>query len=95
MKRIIAMSFFLVFDVSCGDSEAPSENNVTFDLVGFEFYNEFIPCVGGSDFNQENVDKMMKGWRSLNISDDLLTSIFLVSISGRTFSLRLKVAIPR
>ena len=72
MKKIITMSFFLVFTVSCGQSEAPSGNNLTFDVVGVEFYNEFIPCVGGSDFNQENVDKMMKGWRSLNISDDLL-----------------------
>ena len=45
---------------------------MTFDVVGVQFYNEFIPCVGGSDFNQENVDKMMKGWRALNISDDLL-----------------------
>ncbi len=72
MKKIITLSFFLVFVVSCGQSEAPSENNVTFDLVGVEFYNEFIPCVGGSDFNQENVAKMMQGWRSLNISDDLL-----------------------
>ena len=66
------MSFLLVFIVSFGQPEATSENHVTFDLVGFEFYNEFIPCVGGPDFNQENVDKMMKGWRSLNISDDLL-----------------------
>ena len=66
------MSFFLIFVVSCGQSEAPNGNNLTFDVVGVEFYNEFIPCVGGSDFNQENVDKMMKGWRSLNISDDLL-----------------------
>ena len=72
MKKIITMSFFLVFTVSCGQSEAPSGNNLTFDVVGVEFYNEFIPCVGGSDFNQESVDKMMKGWRSLNISDDLL-----------------------
>ncbi|HAH67922.1 MAG TPA: hypothetical protein DCL68_05265 [Gammaproteobacteria bacterium] len=72
MKKIITMSFFLVFTVSCGQSEAPSGNNLTFDVVGVEFYNEFIPCVGGEDFNQENVDKMMKGWRSLNISDDLL-----------------------
>jgi len=72
MKKIIVMSFLLVFIVSFGQPEATSENHVTFDLVGFEFYNEFIPCVGGPDFNQENVDKMMKGWRSLNISDDLL-----------------------
>ena len=72
MKKIIMMSFLLVFTVSCGQSEAPSGNDITFDVVGVEFYNEFIPCVGGVDFNQENVDKMMKGWRSLNISNDLL-----------------------
>ena len=69
MKKIITLSLALVFVVSCGQSEAPTENNVTFDLVGVEFYNEFIPCVGGADFNQENVDEMMKGWRSLNVSD--------------------------
>ena len=72
MKKIITLSLALVFVVSCGQSEAPTENNVTFDLIGIEFYNEFIPCVGGADFNQENVDEMMKGWRSLNVSDDLL-----------------------
>jgi hypothetical protein len=72
MKKIITLSLALVFVVSCGQSETPTGNNVTFDLVGIEFYNEFIPCVGGADFNQENVDEMMKGWRSLNISDDLL-----------------------
>ena len=66
------MSFFLVFVVSCGQSEAPCGNDMTFDVIGVQLYNEFIPCVGGSDFNQENVDKMMKGWRALNISDDLL-----------------------
>ena len=41
-------------------------------LLELNFYNEFIPCVGGEDFTQENVAKMMQGWRSLNISDDLL-----------------------
>ena len=51
MKKIIVMSFLLVFIVSFGQPEATSENHVTFDLVGFEFYNEFIPCVGGTDFN--------------------------------------------
>ena len=59
MKKIIMMSFFLVFIVSCGQSEAPSGNDMTFDVIGVQLYNEFIPCVGGSDFNQENVDKMM------------------------------------
>ena len=28
--------------------------------------------MGGEDFTQENVAEMMQGWRSLNISDDLL-----------------------
>ena len=72
MKKIITMSFFLIFVVSCGQSEAPSGNDMTFDVIGVQLYNEFIPCVGGSDFNQKNVDNMLKGWRALNISDDLL-----------------------
>ena len=54
------MSFLVIFVVSCGQSEAPSGNDVTFDVIGVQLYNEFIPCVGGSDFNQENVDKIMK-----------------------------------
>ena len=73
MKKIITMSFFFSVSLSHVDNrEAPSGNDVTFDVIGVQLYNEFIPCVGGSDFNQENVDKMMKGWRALNISDDLL-----------------------
>ena len=38
MKKIITLSLALVFVVSCGQSEAPTENNVTFDLIGIEFY---------------------------------------------------------
>ena len=57
MKKIITLSLALVFVVSCGQSEAASGNDVTYDLVGVEFYNEFIPCVGGADFNQQNVDQ--------------------------------------
>jgi len=72
MKNFLTLSLGLVMLISCGQSTSSSDESVAYDLVGVEFYNEFIPCVGGSDFNQENVDKMMKGWRSLNISDDLL-----------------------
>ena len=67
--------------VSCGRS-GTSTNNVAYDLVGVKFYNEFIPCVGGSDFNQENVSNMMQGWRSLDISDDLLGAWGYVYASG-------------
>jgi len=69
-KLISTLALSLIF-ISL-QSQSDNHGDVTYDLVGVEFYNEFIPCVGGSDFNQENVDEMMKGWRSLNISDDLL-----------------------
>ena len=72
MKKIITLSFCFMFIVLFEQSEAQSTDDVTFDVIGVKLYNEFIPCVGGPDFNQENVDKMMKGWRALNISDDLL-----------------------
>ena len=45
---------FLIFVVSCGQSEAPSGNDVTFDVIGVQLYNEFIPCVGG----QTSIKKM-------------------------------------
>ena len=72
MKNLLTLSLGLVMIISCGQSGTSTDNNVAYDLVGVEFYNEFIPCVGGSDFNQESVANMMQGWRSLNISDDLL-----------------------
>ena len=46
MKKIITMSFQSSLSL---ETEAPNGNNLTFDVVGVEFYNEFIPCVGGSD----------------------------------------------
>ena len=72
MKNLLTLSLGLVMIMSCGKSGTPTDNNVAYDLVGVEFYNEFIPCVGGSDYNQESVDNMMQGWRSLDISDYLL-----------------------
>ena len=72
MTKLITLSLCFMFIVLFGQSEAQSADDVTFDVIGVKLYNEFIPCVGGPDFNQENVDKMMKGWRALNISDDLL-----------------------
>ena len=72
MKNFLTLSLGLLLIVSCGQSSTSSDNSVSYDIVGVNFYNEFIPCVPGSDFTQENVDSMMQGWRSLNISDDLL-----------------------
>ena len=59
MKKIITLSFCFMFIVLFEQSEAQSTHDVTFDVIGVQLYNEFIPCVGGPDFNQENVDKMM------------------------------------
>ena len=72
MKNLLTLSLGLVFIASWGQTTTSTDENVAYDLVGVQFYNEFIPCVPGSDFTQENVDSMMQGWRSLNISDDLL-----------------------
>jgi hypothetical protein len=71
MKYFFTLIAALMLTISCSQSTS-SDQGVVYDLVGVEFYNEFIPCVGGEDFTQENVAKMMQGWRSLNISDDLL-----------------------
>ena len=72
MKNILALSLGLLVFISCGQSNSSNKENLAYDFVGVEFYNEFIPCIAGSDFSQENVSSMMQGWRSLNISDDLL-----------------------
>lgn len=72
MKNLLTLSLGLVFIASCGQTTTSTDENVAYDLVGVQFYNEFIPCVPGSDFTQENVDSMMQGWRSLSVSDDLL-----------------------
>ncbi len=72
MKKLLILSLGLVMIISCGQPGTSTDNDLTYNLVGVEFYNEFVPCVGGSDFNQENVANMMQRWRSLNISDDLL-----------------------
>ena len=84
MKNFYILFFGMIFLVSCGQSSNSNDANITYDLVGVEFYNEFIPCVGGEDFNQENVDSMMKGWRSLNISDNLLGAWGYVPASEET-----------
>ena len=55
MKNFYILFFGMIFLVSCGQSSNSNDANITYDLVGVEFYNEFIPCVGGEDFNQENV----------------------------------------
>ena len=70
MKKIITLSFCFMFIVLFEQSEAQSTDDVTFDVIGVQLYNEFIPCVGGPDFNQENVDKMMKGWSCLLYTSD-------------------------
>ena len=70
MKQLFTLFAALIFATSCMQNS--NDQDLVYDLVGVEFYNEFIPCVGGEDFTQENVAEMMQGWRSLNISDDLL-----------------------
>ena len=70
MKHLFTLFAALIFATSCMQNS--NDQDIVYDLVGVEFYNEFIPCVGGEDFTQENVAEMMQGWRSLNISDDLL-----------------------
>ena len=57
-KLISILALSLIF-ISL-QSQSDNHGDVTYDLVGVEFYNEFIPCVGGSDFNQENVDEIKR-----------------------------------
>ena len=45
---------------------------VTYDMVGRQFYNEFIPCVAGPDYSRAAVDEMVAEWRSMELSDDLV-----------------------
>ena len=57
MKKLLILSLGLVMIISCGQPGTSTDNDLTYNLVGVEFYNEFVPCVGGSDFNQENVER--------------------------------------
>lgn len=45
---------------------------VTYDMVGRQFYNEFIPCVAGPDYSREAVDEMVSEWRSMELSEELV-----------------------
>ena len=57
MKYFFTLIAALMLTISCSQSTS-SDQGVVYDLVGVEFYNEFIPCVGGEDFTQENVAKI-------------------------------------
>lgn len=72
MKKIFTLILATFVIASCSNNATDSSTEVTFDLVGVDFYNEFFPCEGGADYTPENVTKMMQAWRSQNISDDLL-----------------------
>ena len=43
MKNLLTLSLGLIMIVSCGQPGTSTDNNVAYDLVGVEFYNEFIP----------------------------------------------------
>ena len=74
MKKILTLiiASFVIANCSNSNNSVSTGNEVTFDLFGTTFYNEFFPCVGGEDYSPENVMAMMKAWRAQNISDDLL-----------------------
>jgi len=72
MKKICTLLVALLVIVNCTNNGTDKKADVTFDLLGVKFYNEFFPCKGGKDYTPENVNKMMKAWRSQNISSDLL-----------------------
>jgi len=72
MKKICTLLVALLVIANCTNNGSNTKEDVTFDLLGVKFYNEFFPCKGGKDYTPENVNKMMKAWRSQNISSDLL-----------------------
>ena len=73
MKKInIVFSFvFVLFLVSCADSEVTQTTDETETNVG-PFYAQFLACNAGPDFNQENLDSMIADFNKLNLSDDLV-----------------------
>ena len=45
MKHLFTLFAALIFATSCMQNS--NDQDIVYDLVGVEFYNEFIPCVGG------------------------------------------------
>ena len=69
MNKLLIASFTVIALAGCSSEQdqamvaapaeqalvaAPAEQDaVTYDMVGKTFYNEFIPCTAGPDFNAE------------------------------------------
>ncbi len=55
MKKILTLilASFVITNCSDSNNSVSADNEVTFDLFGTTFYNEFFPCVGGEDYSPE------------------------------------------
>lgn len=77
MNRIFLIGLVSIALSSCSGSKedvsvSAPEQQVAWDAVDQVFYNEFIPCTAGNDFNQESVDAMVADWRMSGLSSNLL-----------------------
>ena len=52
MKNFLTLSLGLVMLISCGQSTSTSDESVAYDLVGVEFYNEFMDDMEPWDFDE-------------------------------------------
>lgn len=67
------LSFFsLLIFVSCADVKKNELIETQWDSINTTFYNEFMECTAGKNFNQESVSEMIESWRNLGLSKDLM-----------------------
>ena len=71
-NTLLAIPFAILISCSGPGDSAKSNTSVTYSEVGTFFYNEFMQCSTGSDYNNESESEMMSAWRSLGLSKDLL-----------------------
>ena len=78
MNKILTAGLACLFVTACsGNKEETAvvplaEQEMTWDVVGEVFYNEFIPCTAGPDFSPATVDAMVTEWRAGGLAPDLL-----------------------
>jgi len=78
MNKILTVGLACLFVTACSANKeetavaAVVEQEMTWDVVGEVFYNEFIPCTAGPDFSAATVDAMVTEWRAGGLAPDLL-----------------------
>tara|TARA_Y100000741_G_C18254073_1_gene558300 strand:+ start:90 stop:902 length:813 start_codon:yes stop_codon:yes gene_type:complete len=70
-NKIISFSALLIC-FSCSDVSENAVNETQWDAINTTFYNEFMECTAGENFNEESVAEMIQSWRNLGLSEDLM-----------------------